>query len=95
MTDNEQTQDLPEIVAAVIAMVPPLVLRTGWAYLKMRKRAQKVSKQLERQFIEGGIPSEYAGRLAEQFESDMSLTKMIRRMDRPFGGAWRQQPLEK
>jgi len=78
MTDKQSSQDLPEIVASVMVTIPPLVFRTGWAYLKMRKRAQKISRQLERQFVSGGIPSEYAEKLAEQFETELSLRSLVK-----------------
>jgi len=95
MPDKQSSRDLPEIVASVIVSIPPLVFRTGWAYLRMRKRAHEMSKQLELELVSGGIPPEYAGRLAEQYATDLSISKMIRKMDVPFGGSWRQQSLEK
>jgi len=78
MTDNESSQDLPTIVASVMVTIPPLVFRTGWAYLKMRKRAQKISRRLEQQFVSGGIPLEYAEKLAEQFETELSLRSLVK-----------------
>jgi len=84
MTDNESSQDLPTIVASVMVAIPPLVFRTGWAYLRMKKRAQKVSIQLERQFVSGGIPSEYAEKLAEQFETELSLRTLVKGVGRFF-----------
>jgi hypothetical protein len=95
MTDKEGSQDLPTIVASVMVTIPPLVFRTGWAYLRMRKHAQKASKKLELEFVSNGIPPEYAERLAEQYATDLSIKTMIRQMDLPFRGAWRQQSLEK
>jgi len=85
MTEDTNSEDLPKIVASVMVMVPPIVFKTGWAFLKMRRRAHKVSRQLERQMVANGIPSEYAGRLAEQFETDLSIRKIVREMDVPFG----------
>lgn len=90
MTDNEGSQDLPTIVASVMVTIPNLVFRTGWAYLRMKKRAQKVSRQLERQFVSGGIPSEYAEKLAGQFETDLSIRRMFTGMGFPFGGERRR-----
>jgi hypothetical protein len=95
MVENESSEDLPKIVASVVATIPPLVFRTGWAYLRMKKRAQRMSKQLEREFVSNGIPPEYAERLAEQYATELSIRRIFRKMEIPFGGAWRQQPLEK
>jgi len=91
MTDNETSRDLPKIMASVMATVPTLVFRTGWAYLRMKKRAQKASKQIEREFVSGGIPPEYAEKLAEQYASDLSVRKMMRGVDIPFFDARRPQ----
>ncbi len=85
MTDNPDSEDLPKVVASVMVMVPQLAIKTGWAYLKMRKRAHKMSRQLEQQFVAGGIPSEYAAKLAEQFGDDLSFRRIVRDMNVPFG----------
>jgi len=89
MTDNPNSEDLPKIVASVIAMMPPLVFKTGLAYLSMRKRAHKVSRKLEKQLVADGIPSEYAGKLAEQFASDLSIRRIMRDTNGPFSGMLR------
>jgi len=92
---EEKIDDLPRIMAAVMAAVPSLVLKTGWAYLMMKKRAQKASKMLERELVSSGIPAEYAGKLADQFASEVSIRKIIKTIDMPFGGARQEQSLEK
>lgn len=89
MRETKDSEDLPKIVASVIATIPPLVLRTGAAYLKMRKRAQRASKRMEQELVSGGIPAEYAERLATQFATDLSVRRMIQSMDVPFGGTRR------
>jgi len=91
MTDKQSSEDLPTIVASVMVTIPPLVFRTGWAYLRMRKRAHKISRKLELEFVSSGIPPEYAERLAEQYAADLSIRSILQRMDVPFGGVWRQQ----
>jgi len=85
MTDDKTPEDLPTIVASVMAMVPPLVFRTGVAYLKMKKRAQKMAKKIETELVSSGMPPKYAERLAEQYASDLSIRRMLRSMDIPFG----------
>jgi len=89
MTEKGNLEELPKIVASVMSTVPTLVLRSGWAYLRMKKRAQRASKQIEREFVSGGIPPEFAEKLAEQFASDLSVRRMIRQIDIPFFDAKR------
>ena len=95
MTEKDIREDLPMIMASVMYSVPSLVLRTGWAYLRMKKRAQRASKSIEREFVSGGIPPEYAEKLAAQYAKDLSIRKMMREMDISFFDAARMQQLEK
>ncbi len=74
---KDENEDLPKIVAAIAWNIPSLALRTGWAYLKMKKKAQRASKQVERGMIENGLPPEYARKLAEEFAGDLSIRRFI------------------
>ncbi len=76
MTETEQ--DLPKIIASIGWMIPSLTLRTGWAYLRMKKRAQKSSKWFEQSLVRNGIPRATARSLASHYGEDLSLTKMMR-----------------
>ncbi len=76
MTDPDQ--DLPKIVASIGWMIPSLTFKTGWAYLKMKKQAQRSSKTLQNVMVSNGIPPEMAKELASNFGEDLSLTKMMR-----------------
>ncbi len=81
---NEQDrEDLPKIVASVAWMIPSLTLRTGWAYLKMKKRAQQVSKGVERSMVSNGVPPEMARKLADEFAEGISVHNWIRSMAIP------------
>ncbi len=92
---SEQKEDLPKIIASVAWMVPSLTLRTGWAYLKMKKKAQRISKTVERSMVDNGIPPEVARQLADQFAEDVSIHKMIKSMDIPGFRNWGEEPTGK
>ncbi len=85
---NDTEQDLPKAIAGIMVTLPSLTLRTGWAYLKMKKRAQKMSKVIERKMVSEGMPEEMAGRLADEFASGISVHRWMREMNLPFGGGW-------
>jgi hypothetical protein len=85
---SEQKEDLPKIIASVAWMVPSLTLRTGWAYLKMKKKAQKASKNVERSMVDNGIPPEIARQLADQFAAEVSVHNWIKSMDIPGLRNW-------
>jgi len=89
---SEQKEDLPKILASVAWMVPTLALRTGWAYLKMKKKAQKTTKWVERSMVDNGIPSEIARQLADQFAEDMSVHNWMKSMDIPMFRNWGEKP---
>jgi hypothetical protein len=88
MTMTERNDDLPKIIASVALMIPSLTLRTGWAYLRMKKRAQKVSKGVERSMVSNGIPPETARKLADELEEDVSVHRWIKSMDFPGFSGW-------
>jgi hypothetical protein len=85
MTD-EVEQDIPKTVANVMVALPPLTIRTGWAYLRMKKRAQRMSKVIKREMVSEGMPEHMAARLADEFASGISIRRLIRDMDIPFVG---------
>lgn len=89
---SEQKEDLPKIVASVAWMIPSLTLRTGWAYLKMKKKTQKTSKRVEMSMVDNGIPPEIARQLANQFAEDVSVHKWIKSMDIPGLRNWGEKP---
>jgi hypothetical protein len=76
MTDKDQ--DLPKIIASIGWMIPSLTIRTGWAYLRMKKRAQRSSNEMRRVMESNGVPPEMAKELASNFGEELSLTKMMR-----------------
>jgi len=80
---NESQEDLPKMIAAIALMIPGLTLKTGWAYLRMRKRAQKVSKVVEQGMISNGMPPHMARQLAGEFANDVSIHTWIRSMNIP------------
>jgi hypothetical protein len=78
---KKENEDLPTIAASILMMAPNLA-RGGWAYLKMKKRAQRSSKALERSMVYNGLPPEIARDLAGEFGEVMSITSMMRMASR-------------
>jgi len=92
MANDDSRKNIPKIAASVMTALPSLVFKTGWAYLRMKKRARKSSKNFERQLVTDGIPLEFAEKLAEQYASELSIRRIIGGSDVfPFGNAWRPQ----
>ncbi len=85
---SETKEDIPKLVASITLMMPRVTFRTGWAFLKMKKRAQRMSATAEREMVNNGLPPEFARRLALEIETEWS----IRNIARSIGGttAWRK-----
>ena len=79
MTDEEHP-DKVKIVATVMASVPPLVLRLGVAYLRMKRCARKTTKIFEKGMLDRGMAPEMAHRLAMGYEGGLSIRTMLGQM---------------
>ena len=84
--ESEEREDLPKIVATVIASMPPLVLRLGVKYLRMKKRVQKASKAFEAELVANGIDPGTAWRLAMDYEENSRFVEEFMRS--ATGGRW-------
>jgi len=88
-TMSEPEGDLPKTVAVIMIAIPSLVLRTGFVYLRTKRKARKGAKRVMKGMIESGIPPELAKKLAEQYEAQLSIRTIMRR----FGPAsWSGRP---
>jgi len=74
MTDRE---DIPKVVAAIMWMSPGLVVRGGFAYLKMKQRAKKSSQHFMEGLIRGGMSPEMARQLSDKYAVDLNIRKVI------------------
>ncbi|MBN1678206.1 MAG: hypothetical protein JW880_06665 [Candidatus Thermoplasmatota archaeon] len=74
MTDRE---DMPKVIATIMWTSPGLVLRSGFAYLRMRKMARRSSQQFMDALIRGGIPPEMARQLSDKYAVDLSVKRLV------------------
>jgi len=82
---NEREGDLPKTVAVIMVSIPSLVIRTGFVYLRTKRMARKGAKRVMKGMIESGIPPELARKLAGEYEAQLSIRTIMRRL-RP--GRW-------
>lgn len=73
----ESQEDIPKIVASVMVMVPSLTLKTGWAYLKTKRRLRSNAKLVRKTLVDSGVPLEHAKMLAMGYEEELSLRNLI------------------
>ena len=88
-TMSDREGDIPKTVAVIMVTIPSLVLRTGFVYLRTKRRARKGAKRAMKGMIEHGVPPELAKRLADQYEEQLSLRNI---MHRYAPGPWSGRP---
>jgi hypothetical protein len=76
--------DLPKTVAVIMTEIPAIALSTGWAYLKTKRRIRKGSKYVMKGLLENGMPKELAHELVNQYESDLSIRRIMKEFGGPF-----------
>ncbi len=76
MTEHED--DLPKTVAVIIATIPGLVLRTGFIYLRTKRRARRNAKRVMKGMVENGMPPELAKELAFQYDDQLRVRTFVR-----------------
>lgn len=71
------SDDVPMIVASVIATAPSMIVKIGLRYLSMKRRARKSARALEAGMRANGLPEHLAHRLAMRYEEDTRFVEMI------------------
>lgn len=80
-TDRE---DLPKIVASVMVAVPGLGIRTGLIYLRTKRRLHRNARSIMKGMVEGGMPEDFACRLADSYEAGLSIRNLTRTLGVSF-----------
>jgi len=75
---NGTEDDVPKIVASVMVSLPSLTLKTGFAYLRMKRNIRRSSKILQKELIENGVPARSAKQLAQGYEGDLSVRNLFK-----------------
>lgn len=74
-TMSEREDDLPKTVAVIMVSIPSLVIRTGFVYLRTKRKARKGAKRVMKGMIESGLPPELAKKLAGEYEAQLSIDR--------------------
>jgi len=83
-TTSEGEDDLPRLVAAITLVLPAVTVRTGVAYLRMRRKAHLMSKVIERRLVVSGLPKNTARKLASGFDEGLSIRSFVRMIGGPL-----------
>lgn len=88
-TMSDQEGDLPKTVAVIMVSIPSLVIRTGFVYLRTKRKARKSAKRVMKGMIGSGIPPELAKKLAGEYEAQLSIRTIMRKF---VPGPWNGRP---
>jgi len=86
---NEREGDLPKTVAVIMVSIPSLVIKTGFVYLRTKRKARKGAKRVMKGMIESGLPPELAKKLAGEYEAQLSIRTIMRKF---VPGPWSGGP---
>ena len=75
MSDPER--NMPKTVAVMMIKVPPLVIRTGFAYLRTKRRVREGARNVMKGMVESGLPPELAKKLADDYEAQLRLRTIV------------------
>ncbi len=75
-------------VLLILARSPPLALRLGKEYLRMRRKANKAKVRFYNALVQSGLPKREAKLLAEQYASALSVRSIIRNLDLVRSISW-------
>lgn len=78
MKMTTERENLPKMMAAIIWTAPGLTIRTGFAYLRMRKDLQRSARVFYKGMIDAGMPLEQAQLLREKYEAELSTHGLMK-----------------
>jgi hypothetical protein len=70
-------------VRLALTKAPKIVLKIGWRYLKVKRKARKAETIFRKRLLAGGMDPESAARLAEDYASTVSIRQIITTMGVP------------
>lgn len=79
MVRTQKQKEDGQAIIYIAAAVPGLLIRLGFAYMRMRKRAKQEGRRFFQALVRDGVPVPEAKELADMYASSLSLTEMIRK----------------
>jgi hypothetical protein len=88
---TEPGEDKVKTFAGVMVYAPALVLRVGFAYLRMKRRVRKTAKSFKKGMLSRGMSPDMARKLTLSWEGDMRTRTLLNRVTGgtfPRGRSW-------
>jgi hypothetical protein len=77
------TDDLRRTIGVVLAKSPRIILKVGWRYLRVKKKAQRAEIQFRKKLMASGMDQETAYKLADKYASTVSIRQFLKQFGFP------------
>ncbi len=66
------------MVASIVPKLPGLVMKFLWAYMVFKRRMKRSARAFKKGLIKNGMDKKLAKQLAESYEIDFSIRKLMK-----------------
>ena len=77
------TDEMRRTIGVVLAKGPRVVLKIGWRFLRVKKKAQRAEIQFRKKLMASGMDREMAYRLADKYASTVSIRQLLQQFGFP------------
>jgi hypothetical protein len=74
---NTQSNDPVRIMAFIMANMPMILMRSGFAWLSFKKQAQKGAKTFQKELVNQGLDKETAKLFTKDYVESSNLVKLF------------------
>ena len=78
-----QREDVAKYVGIALSKGPRVMLKIGWRYLKVKKKAQRAETLFKQHLLASGMEADQVDRLADQYSSTVSIRQLLQTMGVP------------
>lgn len=75
--------EVSKYIGVAIAKGPKVMVKIGWRFLKVKRKARKAETLFKRRLIDGGMDPGSAAHLAEAYGSTVSIRQLLQTMGIP------------
>ena len=66
------------MMASILPKLPRLLIKFLWAYMRFKRKMKRSARAMKRGMIKNGMPRDLAKKLAESYEIDFSIRKLMK-----------------
>jgi hypothetical protein len=78
-----QREDVAKYVGIALSKGPRVMLKIGWRYLMVKKKAQRAETLFKQRLLASGMEADQVDRLTDQYASTVSIRQFLQTMGVP------------